>query len=188
MVALCISLCNGLKAQEKGTSEIKASIGFATSTDLVNLISKPVTAAASLGTITYENGEYSPTFGLTYSYAPKKNWTLFADGFFQTQKEDLMVSKKYDGTVKTSYYTIGIGSNYRYLSKGLVQLYSGLAVAYTFENEKYTTSTQIEKQNSSSFNFQATALGIRLGRELALSAELGFGYRGIANMGVSYSF
>lgn len=189
MAVLCIGFCQSLQAQEKGTSEIKASVGFATSTDLVNLVSKPVIVLASGGTISYENGTYSPAFGLTYSYAVKNNWTIIGDVFYQTQKEDLLVNKKPDGSIKSNFYTVGIGSNYRYLNKGLVQLYAGLAVAYTFQNDKYTSSSaNIEDSKSNFFNFQATALGIRVGKELAASAELGFGYKGIANIGVSYSF
>jgi hypothetical protein len=56
-------------------------------------------------------------------------------------------------------------------------MYSGIGLAY-FTSDEYDTN----------FSFQATALGFRVGKKLAAFAELGFGYKGIAQIGASYQF
>jgi hypothetical protein len=56
-------------------------------------------------------------------------------------------------------------------------MYSGIGLAY-FTTGEYDTN----------FSFQGTALGFRVGKKLAAYAELGFGYKGIAQIGASYQF
>ena len=47
-------------------------------------------------------------------------------------------SKAY--TVNRDYYTIGLGTDYHYLSTNWVQLYSGASLAYTLVHENYTNT------------------------------------------------
>ena len=56
-------------------------------------------------------------------------------------------------------------------------MYSGIGLAYVSTDEF-----------NNNFSFQATALGFRVGKKLAAFAELGFGYKGIAQIGASYQF
>ncbi|MFT6797792.1 MAG: hypothetical protein ACJART_002946, partial [Maribacter sp.] len=76
-----------------------------------------------------------------------------------------------------SNITIAIETDYRYISKPSFQMYSGIGLAY-FTTGEYDTN----------FSFQGTALGFRVGKKLAAYAELGFGYKGIAQIGASYQF
>jgi hypothetical protein len=56
-------------------------------------------------------------------------------------------------------------------------MYSGVGLAY-FTSDEYNTN----------LSFQVNALGFRVGKKLAAYAELGFGYRGMINVGASLQF
>ena len=50
------------------------------------------------------------------------------------------------------------------------------------------SSPTFEDANDGFFNFQVNAVGFRVGKALAATLELGVGYKGSANLGVSYQF
>ena len=172
-------------AQDKGTSTIGASLGFGTSTEIADFAAEIITSP--LNTTSAEETEVGATFGLTYRYAIKNNWNIFADGYYQEIKRTAYNSGGKIGEADFSYYTVGIGSDYCYLHKGIFKLYSGLAVGYTFEDASYSGNISSE-DDGGFFNFHINALGVRVGKKLAGTAEVGFGYRGIINAGISYMF
>ena len=174
-------------AQEKGTSDISFSVGAATSTDLANLFTDVLTGGFTGGQITTQNMNAGPTFGLTYRYAVAKRWMVYADGFYQKMSQDVYVSGAKNGELDYSYITVGLGTDYRYISSSFFQMYSGIAVAYTSESVDY--SGPGSSPNGDGFvNYQLNALGFRVGKSLAGFAEFGFGYKGIASAGISYQF
>lgn len=184
---LIMSLGHLANAQEKGTSDLSASVGFETSTELSELFSDIVVTSLTGGQYRTDNTSASPTFGITYRYAIKNRWMIHADGFFQKISKDV-----YDGDIKTgdlenSYFTVGFGTDYRYISKGIFQMYSGVAIAYTSESVDYTGPGEAN-DGDSFFNYQVNALGFRVGNAFAAFSEIGFGYRGILNAGLSYQF
>ncbi|MFT7073036.1 MAG: hypothetical protein ACJAX3_002028, partial [Patiriisocius sp.] len=73
--------------------------------------------------------------------------------------------------------TFALETDYRYVSKPSFQMYSGVGLAY-FTSDEYNTN----------LSFQVNALGFRVGKKLAAYAELGFGYRGMINVGASLQF
>ena len=81
--------------------------------------------------------------------------------------------------IETEYYTLAIESDYRYISKNSFQMYSGLGLGLLITNGE---------EDFSPITFNITALGFRVGRTIAAFAELGFGYKGIVNIGASYQF
>ena len=69
-------------------------------------------------------------------------------------------------------------------------MYSGLGVGYTTTQLKFRPAenslSKASKENSGLFSFHVTTLGFRFGKKAAITGELGFGYKGIANIGFSY--
>ena len=116
------------------------------------------------------------------------NWFFFADGTYQTIKEDVLENSVKTGDVSNRYLTIGFGTEYHYVHKDWFQMYSGASIAYTSQNADFTTSSDIEDTNDSYFNFQVNAVGLRFGKALGGFVELGVGYRGYVNAGLSYQF
>jgi hypothetical protein len=108
------------------------------------------------------------------------------DGYFESNQSDVYFDDLKDGTTRNSYFTIGLGTDYHYISTKWFQMYSGLAVAYTFGNASYNGSNDdFENSKYSYINFHVNALGFRLGKALAIFAELGFGYKGLLHTGLS---
>ncbi|CAA0148591.1 outer membrane beta-barrel protein [Tenacibaculum maritimum] len=179
-------------AQEKGTHELKVHAGVGTSNTTIDFITDVLTYPATLGQVIVKNSTTNPAFGITYKYAIKDRWMLFTEGNYQSTNKDIFFKQNQTAAAAKSekrYITAGIGSDYYFLSKDIVQLYSGASVAYTFTSESFSNNTAGFKSDSSNyFNFHINAIGLRVGKKLAASIELGFGYKGIANAGISYQF
>ena len=74
-------------------------------------------------------------------------------------------------------------------------MYSGLGAGYAFGKTTFKLGDALEFKNTNNdnskinyFTFHVTALGFRVGKKLAAFAELGVGYKGIINGGLSYQF
>lgn len=169
-------------SQEKGTHEIKLGVGFETSNEFLNTV-EDITSGVS-----YANTTVTPAFNLTYKIAIKDKWFFYADAAYQVVTEDVIENGLTTGDVSQRYFTVGFGSDYHYISKDWFQMYSGASIAYTSQNADFTTSSNIEDKSDGYFNFHVNALGFRFGKALAGFVELGVGYRGVANVGVSYQF
>ena len=186
-IFISFSFLSALHAQEKGTSDISANIGFGTSTEISNLFVDVLTGGFTGGQISTSEIKAGPTFGLTYRYAVVNRWMVHADVFYQKMTSDVYVSGVKNGELDYSYVTVGIGTDYRYISRNIFQMYSGVAVAYTSENVKSSGSYNSPDTNGF-VNYQFNVLGFRVGKKFAGFAELGYGYKGIINAGVSYQF
>jgi hypothetical protein len=175
------------QAQEKGSSDLSVNIGFATSTELSNLFTDILVSGLTGNQIKTGDIKAGPTFGVTYRYAIANRWMVQADGFYQKMSQDIYVNNTKEGKANYSYITVGLGTDYRYISNNFFQMYSGVAVGYTSENIK-NSGAQNSADGDGFINYQVNALGFRVGKKLAAFAELGFGYKGIINTGVSYQF
>jgi len=189
---LIISVCffyfyvNG---QDKKTRDIGITIGGPTSNDLFDITNQVIVSGASLGNFTYSNQNSKPSIVLNYKSAIKNKWFVYADGAYQSIEEDALVNGQKVGDVNNMFITLGLGTEYHYLSREFIQVYSGLSIGYTFQNSNFTgSSTDFNDGRSSFANFQINALGFRVGKKLAAVAELGAGYKGILNLGLSYQF
>ena len=169
-------------SQEKGTHDISFGLGFETSNEFLNTVEDIISG------VSYANTSVSPAFILNYKVAVKNKWFVYADGAYQTVSEDVIEDNLTTGDVTHRYITVGLGSSYHYISKDWFQMYSGASIAYTSQNSDFTTSSNIGDKSDGYFNFHVSALGFRVGKALAAFAELGVGYKGIGNLGISYQF
>jgi len=97
-----------------------------------------------------------------------------------------------------TYITLAARFNYNWLVKDTYRFYSGFGVGSTFVSSDYTfksfdessleNETFARATNSFQSDIQITLIGIRAGKNLAGFAELGIGYQGFLNVGVSYRF
>lgn len=138
--------------------------------------------------VTFHTTSSSPALYFNYKYAIQDKWFFYADLSYQVIKQDVKQNSLTIGDVSNRFITVGFGTDYRYISKDIFQMYSGVSIAYTTRDADFTTSNNMNDKHDGFFNFQVNALGFRVGKKLAGIAELGFGYKGIANVGVSYQF
>jgi hypothetical protein len=182
LIIVLLLLSQPLISQDKGTSDLSFSLGFETSNEFLNTVEDIISGTS------YANTSVSPAYILTYKKAIADRWFLFADGSFQSVKEDVVQEGLTIGDVNTTYLTFGFGTDYHYISKDWFQMYSGASIAYTSQSSNFTTSADINDETDGYFNFHVNALGFRFGRALAAFVELGVGYRGFGTVGVSYQF
>ncbi|MFA5419677.1 MAG: hypothetical protein WC341_14595 [Bacteroidales bacterium] len=93
------------------------------------------------------------------------------------------------GTLDRQFITVAADIEYRYVNRGIIQLYSGVSAGYQIGSEKLTAPVDSGLSNDTgSINriaYQANVLGIRIGKSIGGFAEFGFGYKGIINLGLS---
>jgi hypothetical protein len=135
----------------------------------------------------------TPAFQLNYRYAINSKFNLGGTFLFERQKHSLTSSYppflSYHKYVD-HYYTILLNSNYSWVIKKSMQLYSGLSAGINIHDRnevvnEFTYSADFTKMY---FAYQATPIGLRLGRTFGVYAELGYGYKGILCGGFSYRF
>ena len=183
--------------QTANTSEISASLGVETLEDfrtaLSDLTTTLLTSTAPGGKITFENGSRISAYNVHYAIAVKDHWMVGATLAYQTLSRDWLVNDKVAGQDSSTAYTIAVETDYRYISKPVFQMYSGAGLGLVSVKTDFILGPNLmlkgeNGQSSQYFTFQITALGFRVGKQLAGFAELGFGYKGIASAGLSYQF
>ncbi len=175
-------------SQEKGTNEINVNVGFYTTNDLALDLSEVVSTSGSVGTLTFARTTTAPAFGIAYETAIKNNWFFYADAYYQMINEDVFENNVKVGDISNRFWTVGFGTNYRYIHGSWFQVYSGAAIAYTSFSADYTGASNIEDSNDGYWNFHVDAIAIRLGGKFAATVAAGYGYKGILNAGLSFQF
>ncbi|MBU2650055.1 MAG: hypothetical protein KKA81_03895 [Bacteroidetes bacterium] len=87
-----------------------------------------------------------------------------------------------------TYITGMVRFDFNYVRKEWVTMYSGVALGACYEQFNFKDDTQGDDNTSVYFAFQVNAFGIRIGKAFGGFAEVGFGYAGIVNAGLSYKF
>jgi hypothetical protein len=137
----------------------------------------------------YVRDNYSGTGGLflTYRHVGKnENWMWGVTAGASTNTSKIYNVGQYGGELERTFITAAFEGEYRYRNQGVVQLYSGLGLGFTYGMESFTTPEQITTTgNISNIAYQINVIGVRLGTKYAGFAEFGFGYKGIVNIGFS---
>ncbi len=88
---------------------------------------------------------------------------------------------------KTTTVTVAAELTWVLFSKNSFQAYEGVAAGVSYYNERDSYADKTTSLLSGyKFNGQLTLAGIRFGRALGGFVELGFGYKGLINGGISY--
>ncbi|MDR2980462.1 MAG: hypothetical protein LBV02_08525 [Bacteroidales bacterium] len=131
----------------------------------------------------------TPTLTFTYLYRPLK-W-LWLGGCFAYTGEYRIEYDKFSeekiGSNNASLLSLAPYIRFSYLNKEKVNLYSGFGLAMTYEI-KSSTVGRSRHWLSTEFTGQMTFFGVSFGKTVVGFAEVGFGYKGIINMGIGYRF
>lgn len=135
------------------------------------------------------NGTGVASFG--YRYIPKNGMVMFGiSGSYHASKAEVYNLGQYQGDLKRDWYSVVVDFQYRYKNLNKIQLYSGVAVGYVVGNEKLEAAaeTGVPSQTGdiSKIAWQINAIGMRYGGDFGGFFELGYGYKGIVNFGISY--
>jgi hypothetical protein len=91
-------------------------------------------------------------------------------------------------TANYHFYGMLVGASFYYFRRKNVQIYSGLDVGFFLDKEIKYQSNTTTKRHDGFFSFQLNAVGARFGNKFGGHIELGYGSKGIANIGLSYRF
>ena len=104
---------------------------------------------------------------------------------------DPITSSRIINYTNTSLY-LTAGLRFTYYQTNFVQLYSGLSLGVRMNIESKKATLPYDSFAPSIGNvgvaFQATAFGVRFGKQVYGFAELGCGYKGILNVGIGTRF
>ena len=136
------------------------------------------------------------SLGLTFAFENENgSWSNSNYGWLVDPPSNMVRINMYQGKFRRSAYTIApeITFNYGDFAHGLVRLYSVVGMGYTYRDEHITYgNVNIEYNNPNvnpvHFNAYGSPLGIRVGRELSGFFEIGLGYKGVLNYGLTYRF
>lgn len=130
------------------------------------------------------------TIFVTYRHIFKNElfmWGITAGA--SNSKSEIYNVGQYEGELKRQFFTLAIEWEYRYVNQGPVQVYSGLGLGFTYATESLTPPPESSKSEStgniSNIAYQANAVGVRIGKKYGGFVELGYGYKGIINVGFS---
>ncbi|WP_430613436.1 outer membrane beta-barrel protein [Flavobacterium sp. JP2137] len=109
-------------------------------------------------------------------------------GYESLKGESYALFTREKSELKTSVITVMAEAKYNYINKEKMRLYSGVGIGAAFLNAKLTSGTLNESNSSTEFAFQIDGIGFSYGDKFAVFANAGYGYKGIATVGVSYNF
>ena len=189
IIVLFLWNSNTVSAQDKGTSGFSVGFGGATSNSFLNTTTNIFSSILS-NNIDYRDGKAIGVFYIKGEYALIDKLMLGYTYGLESIKDDVYLNNVKKGKLTTKYNTISLDLDYHYISKEKFQMYSGFGLAYTFESAKYKGEviSSVGNGKDKYFNFQINALGFRYGKNFGVFAELGYGYKGILNLGLSYQF
>ncbi len=109
---------------------------------------------------------------------------------FEKESKDLVIEGMNVGLYTRYVFTIAPELQARYYHRGATTMYGALGIGNSFVSEQYTSLTS-DKHLDATDNyagFQVSPIGIKVGRKLNGFGEIGFGYKGMVQLGISYRY
>lgn len=173
-------------ASVETTSEIRVGVNILTAVDIATVISKGLIG----GLIGYDemSVESKYAFTLSYLHRPDNRISFGGDLIFEQTRTTY---KPNSGTLpelksNDNWLAVMPRMDMKWINASAFKLYSSLAAGVSLYNSENPQSG--ESANKTTFAFQVSPVGVRLGNAFAVYAEVGFGFRGMLHGGLSYKF
>lgn len=179
-----------LIAQREYDHDVTLGYGLVTSNQIFDVAADVLTSAILPGGYATFNSQYPGGFSVSYKNSVSDRWNVGVIGSFDLVTKDVFTANQKKGDLNRKFYTIAGEVDFRYFKREIFQMYSLVGLGYTIFRDRYmpVVEEKASKDTSGYVNFHVSLLGIRLGKELAFYTEVGFGYKGILNFGLSYQF
>ena len=186
IISLLLVFSATIFAQDK-KHEIVLGYGIMTNYGIEEVIINITCVIVTFGLydIEYESGTGAFLFG--YRYFPIEKFSIGIDGAYTKIKD---VVKSHDtivvGNINKHFYTLApYAANY-YIKKKKIRVYSGIMLGYTFGKDNYKSNDGAEENgNYGRIAYQLNAIGVRFGTKVGGYVEIGYGYKGMLNFGLS---
>lgn len=184
LLALFVGFSGLIKAQK---IEVYGAYGLGSAQEIIDGLSDMVTTISSAGiTGSSTDHRYGPVMvGVNYYLTPRLSAGVLYSN--TSSRSTVSAGSSADSYYKNTYNVFMARTDYRYVNH-MIQLYSGISVGTSFAKTKPEDKANTKTASSTDFAYQVNAFGIRAGKNIGAFAELGFGYNGIVNLGVSAKF
>ena len=192
LLVLILSSFIGLKAQSYDHHEFSLSYGVI-SPDRFYAFKSP-TLDDQMPDDRYVRDNYSSKGNvfLTYRFISLNEYLMWGGTVgYGTSSSDVYYMATKTGVMDRQFITGAFELQFRYVNDGPFQMYSGLGVGLTMGQEHYNAIDASATSGDRTMvlpGYQINVVGVRFGRRLAGYLELGFGYKGIMNVGLAYTF
>lgn len=109
---------------------------------------------------------------------------------YENNPQSIFTHSNNVGSLEKKNYTVAVEYGKRYFDLNWLQLFfnGGLGITYIDEMLSEKEPTNIKTKSKFVLAYHVNALGVRIGYIVYLNISLGYGYRGILNVGLSYQF
>jgi hypothetical protein len=169
---------------ETGSNQVRIGYGIVSMPQFIEHAGKGTSAQMVPGA--YKDMSTKTTGAIALSYT-RDNFSLIAWGgdlVYQNLKSTYMYDDGSSAMLNTNYMSATLRADIRYINTEKFLLYSSLGAGACMTQAKFDGQTKNEWLPA----FHVTGLGFRYGNNVAFFGEFGFGYRGIANGGISFRF
>lgn len=175
LVSAFMAVISASAQESEPQNEISITYGTVANSNFLDIYTEAFTATS---------GSYFGPLGVEYFHHLSPMVSLGGIGVYKSHKETV-------SNIETtnSYITIMPAVKLSWVSTRNFGFYSKAGVGYTFFSISGETHDMKDKENTGSFNFQLSAIGLEAGGErFRVFAELGWGEQGLALGGLRVMF
>lgn len=174
---------NGL-AQDGGSFYV--GYGVATANSVEDVIGDIIITTATGGSYKVTDSKYSGAiFGGYRSYVTEK-LELGGTFVYENSSKDVLMESAGTSSVSTKTYALLAELKYNYINHQSFRLHSGIGAGVAHARTSTEDDVKIEKDKTTDFAYQVDAIGVSYGKAFSVSLNVGYGYKGIANIVLAY--
>lgn len=173
-------------------SEFSVSFGIGAAPELFGMIQDEVLYTSPAGDLNTANSRFSGAWSFSYKRFLEDKIGVTLHYTTERTVHDIVFMGNGDlsGNRIMRYNTVLLSGDYWWIRRSGISLYSQVSAGaglFRYADTNDFTET-VHRDTETVFAYQITPIGFRFGYNLAMFAELGIGFRGLANAGVSISF
>lgn len=184
------ALCLFISVTQKGFAQSGGSLylgyGIATANSIEDVITDIVIITATGGSYRVTDSKYSGAiFGGYRSYIIEK--LEFGGTFvYENASKDLLTESEGTSSISTKTYAVLAELKYNYINHQHFRLHSGIGAGVAHARTSAEDDVRVEKDKTTDFAYQIDAIGVSYGKAFSVSLNIGYGYKGLANLGLAY--
>ncbi|QNL51916.1 outer membrane beta-barrel protein [Olivibacter sp. SDN3] len=160
--------------------------GVATANSIEDVIADIIVTTATGGSYNVADSRYTGAiFGGYRAYITER--LEFGGTFvYENSSKDLLSGSTKAGDISTNTYAVLAELKYNYINHRHFRLHSGIGAGVAHARSSTKDDVIIEKDKATDFAYQVDAIGISYGNPFSISLNVGYGYKGIANLVLAY--
>ncbi|WP_455628967.1 hypothetical protein [Parabacteroides chinchillae] len=171
--------------------EVSFSYGALPVFDLLNYYENHFDPSEQSVNLYDDKGKFG-SFNISYLFFPDENWGIGLIYSYNNSDKYILNGSKPIGNFSNSFHTIAPSFKYNWFNSDFVTLYSRVNVGISLATTKVSFYDEQEHQTTEKtkvtpfFMYQASPIGLELGRQFAGFVEAGFGHMGTVVAGLRY--